>query len=98
MEPVRDNQPSPFPPKRKKTLAGRILKGIGLGLIDVIPGVAQVVNTVNADRVVNDVHKPARALTGLLTLPVVMSLVIAYTRGHVDADTLVSIIRTLLGL
>jgi hypothetical protein len=90
--------PNGQPPRKRKSLVGRILKGVGLGLLDSFPVVAQIVNTVNADKVVNEVSKPARAVTGLTSLIAIILLAYQAWVPGADKATILQLLMQVLGL
>ena len=93
-----DNIPQAGQPIRykRKTLAGRILKGIGFGVVDAFPIVSQIVNTVNADKVVHDIAKPARAVSGITSLLVVVVLVAKLLRPELEVGEILPMLLQLL--
>jgi hypothetical protein len=84
---------------KRKTLAGRILRGIGAGILDGVPFVAQVVNSVREGKAqteeakeVPTVNGPARVLTGWLT---VAGFILALASGTLDCEALRGILEGL---
>jgi len=78
-------------------VAGRVLKGIALGVVDGIPGVSQVVNTKLANKQVNGFSQPARIVMGWSTVVLFGMTFAAKMHGDIDGLTLLAILRMLFG-
>ena len=84
--------------KKRKTFLGRVLKGIGLGIMDGIPFISQVVNTVQ-DRTERDpdVDVP-RVLMGWTTVCAVVAIGVFRYFDVIDQDLFMNVITKILGL
>lgn len=83
--------------KKRKTFLGRVLKGIGLGIMDGIPFISQVVNTVQ-DRTERDpdVDVP-RVLMGWTTVVLVVAIGVFRYFDVIDQDLFMNVITKILG-
>jgi hypothetical protein len=84
---------------KKPTLAGRILRGVGFGIIDGLPIVAQVVNVVRQHKAEQAEPEPVkeepvtRTITGWITLGgVVLGLASNLASGTLDCEALRSVL------
>jgi len=82
--------------QRAAPAVGRVAKSIALGAADGVPFVSQVISTVTAPRKVNNVSQPIRLMSGWATVCLVGMAMVMKLWGHVDAATLVTILRILV--
>jgi len=83
--------------RKAAPVALRVVKGAALGIVDGIPGVSQVVNTVTAGQKVNGFSPVARVTFGWSTVGLIVMLFGLRYFGQLQDDLMITLMRIFLG-
>lgn len=84
--------------RRSAPVLGRTVLQAGRGVLDGIPGVSQVVNTVLPVRPRTSIEASTRIMVGWSTVVLVGMAVLLKLTGHIDSFTLLKLVLAFMGL